>query len=163
MGRSGKKGRRRSGKYTRDRAIGIWERSEKELQLVRTVLVWIIKIGCQFKSVPMAHPTRYNYITRRDGVLSVEPIIEGTRTPVRAIVETWRLGTSPEEIPQDFPHLTLAQVFAALTYYSDHQEEINAYIERNRIPSDQVGTVCSGEELAQRLHDGSASSEDGKS
>jgi uncharacterized protein (DUF433 family) len=32
------------------------------------------------------------------------------------------------------PHLTLAQVFDALSYYSDHQVEINAYIERNRIP-----------------------------
>jgi uncharacterized protein (DUF433 family) len=110
----------------------------------------------------MAHPTHYKYITRRDDVLSGEPIIEGTRTPVRAVVETWRLGTSPEEIPQDLPHLTLAQVFAALTYYSDHQEEINAYIERNRIPADRVGTACSGDELAQRFRDGSApSSEDG--
>jgi len=36
-------------------------------------------------------------------------------------------GTAPEEIPQDFPHLTLAQVFTALAYYSDHQTEINDY------------------------------------
>jgi uncharacterized protein (DUF433 family) len=107
---------------------------------------------------PMAHTTRYKYITRRDDVLSGEPIIEGTRTPVRAVVETWRLGTSPEEIPQDLPHLTLAQVFAALAYYSDHQEEINEYIERNRIPTDRVGTARSGEELAQRFRDESASS-----
>jgi hypothetical protein len=36
------------------------------------------------------------------------------------------------------PHLTLAQVFDALSYYSDHQEEINAHIERNRIPAHQI-------------------------
>jgi uncharacterized protein (DUF433 family) len=105
----------------------------------------------------MAHPTRYKYITRRDDVLSGEPIIEGTRTPVRAVVEVWRVGTAPEEIPQDLPHLTLAQVFAALTYYSDHQEEINTHIERNRIPADRIGTACSGEELAQRLRSGNVS------
>ena len=105
----------------------------------------------------MAHPTPYKYITRRDDVLSGEPIIEGTRTPVRAVVEVWRVGTAPEEIPQDLPHLTLAQVFAALTYYSDHQEEINTHIERNRIPADRIGTACSGEELAQRLRSGSVS------
>ena len=68
-------------------------------------------------------------------ILGGEPIILGTRTPVRAIVETWRLGVAAEEIPSAMPHLTLAQVFDALSYYSDHQEEINAHIERNRIPA----------------------------
>ncbi|WP_413774009.1 DUF433 domain-containing protein [Nostoc sp. MG11] len=57
---------------------------------------------------------------------------------MRAIVETWRMGVSPEEIPQGLPHLTLAQVFDALSYYTDHQDEINAYIERNRIPDELI-------------------------
>jgi len=59
-------------------------------------------------------------------------------TPVRAIVELWRLGTGPEEICSHMPHLTLAQIFDALSYYSDHQAEINAHIERNRIPDDLI-------------------------
>lgn len=105
----------------------------------------------------MAQAITYEYITCRDDVLSGEPTIEGTRTPVRAIVEAWRMGTPPEEIPQGLPHLTLAQVFAALAYYSDHQEEINAYIERNRIPADVIGKNFSGEALTQRLRDGSSS------
>ncbi len=67
-----------------------------------------------------------------------QKIIRGTRTPVRAIVETWRLGVAAEEIPNSLPHLNLAQVFDALSYYSDHQDEINAHIERNRIPDDQI-------------------------
>jgi uncharacterized protein (DUF433 family) len=49
-------------------------------------------------------------------------------------VALWRLGILPEEIPRRLPHLTLAQVFDALSYYSDHQTEINAYIARNQIP-----------------------------
>jgi len=61
-----------------------------------------------------------------------------SRTPVRAIVETWRLGTPPEEIPTAFPHLTLAQVFGALSYYSDNQNEINEYIETNRVPDELI-------------------------
>jgi uncharacterized protein (DUF433 family) len=44
----------------------------------------------------------------------------------------------PEEIPQHLPHLTLAQVFDALSYCSDHQAEINEYIERNRIPDELI-------------------------
>ncbi len=65
-------------------------------------------------------------------------IVIGTRTPVRAIVKNWRLGLAPEEIPQDLPHLTLAQVFDALSYYSDHPAEINGYIARNRIPDELI-------------------------
>jgi len=36
------------------------------------------------------------------------------------------------------PHLSLGQVFGALTYYCDHQEEINQYIERNRISDELI-------------------------
>ncbi|MCI0397041.1 MAG: DUF433 domain-containing protein [Chloroflexi bacterium] len=84
----------------------------------------------------MIQVTKHRYIVTNNEILGGEPIIQGTRTPVRAIVELWRLGIQPEEIPTHLPHLTLAQVFDALSYYSDHQDEINAYIERNRIPDD---------------------------
>jgi uncharacterized protein (DUF433 family) len=86
----------------------------------------------------MVQTTEYLYIVKDERILSGEPIIKGTRTPVRAIVETWRMGVAPEEIPKGLPHLTLAQVFSALTYYSDHQDEINNYIERNRIPDELI-------------------------
>ena len=86
----------------------------------------------------MLQVTEYLYIVRDDEILSGEPIIKGTRTPVRAIVETWRMGVAPEEIPRGMPHLTLAQVFAALMYYSDRQDEINEYIDRNHIPDELI-------------------------
>ncbi len=86
----------------------------------------------------MLQLTENRYIVRNDKILSGEPIIKGTRTPVRAIVETWRQGVSPEEIPTLLPHLTLAQVFDALSYYSEHQAEINKYIELNRIPDELI-------------------------
>ena len=80
--------------------------------------------------------TEHLYIVKDTEILSGEPIITGTRTPVRAIVEMWRMGVTPAEIPHRLPHLSLAQVFNALSYYADHQEEINDYIERNRIPEE---------------------------
>jgi len=86
----------------------------------------------------MTTATGHAYIVNDDQILAGEPIIRGTRTPVRAIVETWRLGVAAEEIPNCLPHLNLAQVFDALSYYSDHQDEINAHIERNRIPDDRI-------------------------
>ena len=67
-----------------------------------------------------------------------EPITKGTRTPVRAIVDLWRTGITPEEIPSRLPHLTLAQVFDALSYYSDQQDEINERIECNSISDELI-------------------------
>ena len=86
----------------------------------------------------MVQTMKHRYIVRDDQILSSEPIIEGTRTPVRAIVELWRQSLLSDEIPSHLPHLTLAQVFDALSYYSDHQVEINAYIESNRIPDELI-------------------------
>ncbi len=80
--------------------------------------------------------TEHRYIVRDEDILGGEPIIAGTRTPVRAIVEMWRLGVTPEEIPSHLPHLTLAQVFDALSYFSDHQAEIQGHIDRNQVPDD---------------------------
>lgn len=86
----------------------------------------------------MTTATEHLYIETDEEILGGEPIIKGTRTPVRAIVETWRMGVAAEEITHHLPHLTQAQVFDALSYYSDHQEEINTYIERNRIPDELI-------------------------
>jgi uncharacterized protein (DUF433 family) len=82
--------------------------------------------------------TEHPYIVKNDEILSGEPIIKDTRTPVRAIVENWRLGMPPEEIPEHLPHLTLAQVFDALSYFSDHQQEILHHIKQNRIPEELI-------------------------
>ncbi|MGO9273732.1 MAG: DUF433 domain-containing protein [Terriglobia bacterium] len=86
----------------------------------------------------MTMATEHLYVARDDGILGGEPIIKGTRTPVRAVVENRRLGVAPEDIPKGLPHLTLAQVYDALSYYSDHQDEIDSYIERNRVPDELI-------------------------
>jgi len=87
----------------------------------------------------MSIATEHAYIVRDPAILYGEPVVKGTRTPVRAVVENWRLGLSPEEIVVHLPHLTLAQVFDSLSYYSDHQDEIESYIAKNKIPEDLAG------------------------
>jgi len=86
----------------------------------------------------MIQATGHRYIVANDEILGGEPIIAGTRTPVRAIVETWGMGVPPEAIPHCLPHLTVAQVFDALSYFSDHKEEIMHHIKRNRIPDELI-------------------------
>ena len=78
------------------------------------------------------------YVSQNSEILNGEPIIKGTRTSVRAIVSLWQMGIMPEEILNHLPHLTLAQVFDALSFYLDHQAEIDDYIDRNRVPDDLV-------------------------
>ncbi|MEO1210934.1 MAG: DUF433 domain-containing protein [Cyanobacteria bacterium J06638_20] len=87
----------------------------------------------------MPNPTLSRYVTRNPEILGGEPIIVNTRTSVRAIVGLWRMGTPPEEIQAThLTHLTLAQVFDALSFYLDNQAEINEYIEQNQVPDNLI-------------------------
>lgn len=86
----------------------------------------------------MPAETLSRYVTRNSEILGGEPIIIGTRTSVRAIVGLWRMSIMPEEILNHLPHLTLAQVFDALSFYLDNQAEINEYIEKNQVPDQLV-------------------------
>ncbi|MGH9945615.1 MAG: DUF433 domain-containing protein [Pyrinomonadaceae bacterium] len=80
----------------------------------------------------------YRYIESKPGVVGGEPVIKGTRVSVRTIVLAWRRGILPEEMPLHYPTVTVAEVFEALSYYSDNQAEINGYIERNHIPKELI-------------------------
>jgi uncharacterized protein (DUF433 family) len=60
------------------------------------------------------------------------PAIAGTRFPVRlAVIYVLKHGLTPEELVARFPHLTLAQVHDALSYYYDNREEIEKDIVQN--------------------------------
>lgn len=55
-----------------------------------------------------------------------------TNTKVKEIVlDQMAHGWSPEEMHEQHPHLSLAHIHAALSYYHDHKEEIDAGIERD--------------------------------
>ena len=52
------------------------------------------------------------------------PKIAGTGVTVQTIVLWYRRGLSPEQIADNFGHLSLAQVHAALAYYHANRSEI---------------------------------------
>ncbi len=84
----------------------------------------------------MSTITGHRYITADAEILNGEPVVKGTRTPVRAIVELYRLGVSAEEIPSHLPHLSLAQIFDALSFYSDNSDLINRLIVENKVQTE---------------------------
>jgi len=79
-----------------------------------------------------AEKVTHFYITSRKNYCGGSPVIKGTKFPVRSVVNyILRQGLSPEELVKEFPHLTLAQVYDALSYYYDHQEEIERELREN--------------------------------
>lgn len=74
-------------------------------------------------------PTISEHISITPGTCGGKPRIAGHRIRVQDIV-IWqeRMGMSPDEIIYHYPSLTLADIYAALTYYHDHREEIRADI-----------------------------------
>ena len=50
----------------------------------------------------------------------------------------YKQGYAPEEIADQYPHLTLAQVFTALAYYHANREEIEADLEAERLEADRL-------------------------
>lgn len=69
------------------------------------------------------------HIVQTPGILGGRPRIAGRRVPVSQVADLYaRQSTSIEEIAEML-NLTISQVHAALSYYFDHQAEIDAVIE----------------------------------
>ncbi len=58
--------------------------------------------------------------------------IVGTATSVKMIANCINSGETPEEIQDNYPQLTLAQINAAVAYYHANRKEIDDAIERDR-------------------------------
>jgi uncharacterized protein (DUF433 family) len=80
----------------------------------------------EFLAMPIER-TVHPYIIRDTNIYGGEPIIEGTRTGVRHVILLFQSGKDPEEIAS-IHHLTLAQVYDALSYYYDNDVQIEHYI-----------------------------------
>ncbi|HEY7544300.1 MAG TPA: DUF433 domain-containing protein [Blastocatellia bacterium] len=52
--------------------------------------------------------------------------IDGTRITVNQIVVLYKQGYSPEEIADQYPHLSFAQVYTALAHYHANKEEVES-------------------------------------
>ena len=85
-------------------------------------------------------------ITRNPKLRHGRPIIAGTGVQVKRIAIYYKMGLSPEEIAHTYGHLSLAQVFAALTYYHANRDEIEHDIAEEEAEAERIEK----EYLAQR-------------
>jgi uncharacterized protein (DUF433 family) len=62
-------------------------------------------------------------------------------------------GSSPEEIHFQYPHLSLAQVYAALAYYYERQNELDSEIQRRWQEVNEIAALEANTPLQQRLRE----------
>lgn len=58
----------------------------------------------------------HEYITRDPGICAGQPVMVGTRVPLRTVLESLAEGASVREILEDFPSLQEEHVRAAISF-----------------------------------------------
>lgn len=80
--------------------------------------------------------------------------IGGTKVKVIEIVlDKMAYGWSPEEIHFQHPHLSLAQIHGALTYYYENQSRLDAQITHRREEADKLAAQVSDAAFRRKLSD----------
>ena len=83
--------------------------------------------------------TKTERILSKPSVCGGKPCIADTRIRVQDIYVWHELqGLSADEIVSRFPHITMADVYAALAYYWDHREEIQRQMQEETAFADQM-------------------------
>jgi uncharacterized protein (DUF433 family) len=82
-----------------------------------------------------------SFITASPGICGGRPRVAGTGVSVRRIAGWYKLGHNPEEIADQYGHLSLAQVYAALAYYHANRHEIDAELAEEEAEYDRLVAI----------------------
>jgi uncharacterized protein (DUF433 family) len=91
--------------------------------------------------------------------------IIGSRVTLDSIVHAFQYGATAEQIQASFPSLALREIYGAIAYYLEHQEQVDAYLQaqtqaaeetRRAIESRQNSTVLRERIRARRIRDAKA-------
>jgi uncharacterized protein (DUF433 family) len=64
--------------------------------------------------------------------------IGASRVLLQDVITARARGQTPEQIRDDFPSLTLAQIHGAIVYYLEHQAHLDDHFEQNRRALDEL-------------------------
>jgi len=82
-------------------------------------------------------PTK-QYIEQRDE----EYWLKGTRISLDSVVYSFLNGESPESIAQNFPLLSLEQVYGAIAFYLANRELVDAYLKKGEAEFQELQQSC---------------------
>ncbi len=54
--------------------------------------------------------------------------IEGSRVTLDSIIDEFQRGATAEQIQDDFPSLTIREIYGAIAYYLEHTEAVEKYL-----------------------------------
>ena len=77
--------------------------------------------------------------------------IADSHVSLDSVVHHYKLGASAEQIAQKFPALDLADVYAAITYYLNHEETIEEYLREQEAKGDQVQNEIESDPQYQKI------------
>lgn len=78
--------------------------------------------------------------------------IQGTRIKVmHLIMNKMAYHWTPEQMQENYPHLSLAQVHAAMLYYYEHQPELDQQIKEDLKAADEAQAQAGESPIATRL------------
>jgi uncharacterized protein (DUF433 family) len=77
----------------------------------------------------IAESSPYPRIIRNPRIHGGEPVVRGTRVPVRTIVIAWSEYRNVPRVLAAYPRLTEEDVQEALAYYEAHRQELDKRIQ----------------------------------
>ncbi|MBI4605276.1 MAG: DUF433 domain-containing protein [Planctomycetes bacterium] len=72
---------------------------------------------------------------------------------IEVVLDKIAHGNSPEEMHFQHPHLTLGQIYAALSYYHDHQGELDAAIQKQLEEVEALAVKAKDSPVRKRLRE----------
>lgn len=87
--------------------------------------------------------------TNADGVVQVGK----TRVTLDTVVAAFKQGMRTKEIVERYPSLRLADVYATLAFYLNHQQEVEAYLQQRQQQAQEVRQMNEAKFNPQKLRD----------
>ena len=64
--------------------------------------------------------------------------VSGTRVTLDTLIAYYQQGESPEDLHEGFPTISLTDIYAVISYYLSHRDELDAYLNRRREEADRL-------------------------
>jgi uncharacterized protein (DUF433 family) len=64
--------------------------------------------------------------------------IEGSRVTLDTVIAAFERGATAEQIQDSFPSLSLRQIYAAIAYCLDRQDEVEAYLKERKVEAEAI-------------------------
>ncbi len=99
----------------------------RSVNTTHVVANWLVK-GRLNDIMPTVKQLTFNQTVplHQDGTGTVR--VTGSRVTLDTLVAAFKRGATAEQIQDSFPSLSLRQIYGAIAYYLDHQDDVQAYL-----------------------------------